>query len=162
MTDDSQQEQGHSAVITVEAKVLGQRKSAICGWQVALPALPAADRADAGGYLRLRDLLAGIVRQDVLAFRQRQEERRLVRVLSPAGIQQAAATGKIDMGGPRELQAQSEVDDDAAVAVALQAFEDGLYFVFLDGQQQEDLDAEVRLRPASTLTFIRLVALAGG
>ena len=162
MTDDSQQEQGHSAVITVEAKVLGQRKPAICGWQVALPALPAADRADAGGYLRLRDLLAGIVRQDVLAFRQRQEERRLVRVLSPAGIQQAAATGKIDMGGPRELQAQSEVDDDAAVAVALQAFEDGLYFVFLDGQQQEDLDAEVRLRPASTLTFIRLVALAGG
>jgi hypothetical protein len=57
---------------------------------------------------------------------------------------------------------QNEVDDDVAVAVALQAFEDGLYFVFLDGQQQEDLDAEVRLRPDSTLTFIRLVALAGG
>jgi hypothetical protein len=160
--DDSQQRQGHGAVITVEAKVVGQRTPAISGWQVPLPALPAADGADTGGYLRLRDLLAGIVRQEALAFRQRQEERRLVRVLSPAAIQQAAATGKIDMGGPRELQAETEVDDDAAVAVALQAFEDGLYFVFLDGQQQEDLDAEVRLRPDSTLTFIRLVALAGG
>src|SRR2546430_1827868 len=127
--DESQQGQGHGAVITVEAKVLGQRKPAISGWQVALPALPAADRADTGGYPRLRDLLAGIVRQEALAFRQRQEERRLVRVLSsPAIIQQAAATGKIDMGGSRELQAQSEVDDDAAVAAALQAFEDGLYF----------------------------------
>jgi hypothetical protein len=160
--DDSQQGQGHGAVLTVEAKVVGQRKPAISGWQVPLPALLAADRADTGGYPRLRDLLAGIVRQEALAFRQRQGERRLVRVLSPAGIQQVAATGKIDMGGPRELQAETEVDDDAAVAVALQAFEDGLYFVFLDGQQQEDLDAEVRLRPDSTLTFIRLVALAGG
>ena len=160
--DDSQQGQGHGAVITVEAKVVGQRKPAISGWQVPLPALLAADRADTGGCLRLRDLLAGIVRQEALAFRQRHEERRLVRVLSPAAIQQAAATGKIDMGGPRELQAETEVDDDAAVAMALQAFEDGLYFVFLDGQQQEDLDAEVRLRPDSSLTFIRLVALAGG
>src|SRR5436305_36936 len=105
--DESQQGQGHGAVITVGAKVLGQRKPAISGWQVALPALPAAERADAGGYLRLRDLLAGIVRQEALAFRQRQEERRLVRVLSPTGIQRAAATGKIDMFGPRELQVQS-------------------------------------------------------
>ena len=41
-------------------------------------------------------------------------------------------------------------------------FADGLYYVFLDGRQQLDLDEEVRLRPDSRLQFIRLVALAGG
>lgn len=160
--NESQQEQDHGAVITVEAKVVGQRKPVISGWRVPLPALPDGDGPDAGGHVRLRDVLAGIVRQEALAFRQRQEERRLARVLSPEAIQQAAVTGKIDMGGAREGHTESAVGDDAAVAVALQSFEDGLYFVFLDGQQQQDLDAEVRLRPHSTLTFIRLVALAGG
>jgi hypothetical protein len=56
----------------------------------------------------------------------------------------------------------TEVNEDAAVTTALQAFTDGLYFVFLDDVQQQDLDAEVLVRPESRLTFIRLVALPGG
>ncbi len=153
---------GTTATITVEAKVLGQRRPLVSDWRVPLPSAPDGDDRDGDGALRLRDLLAGVVRQEVALFRGRQEERRLARVLSPEAIQRGAVGGKIDLGGPREGQADAEIDGDVAVAVALQAFEDGLYFVFLDGQQQGDLDAPVRPRPDSTLTFIRLVALAGG
>ena len=148
------------AVITVEARVVGQRKPLITGRQVSL-AVPPSGGSSEGAELRLRDVLTQVVRQEVAAFTQRQEGQRLTRVLSPDDVEQAAATGKIAMGGV-EHPAGTPVNPDGAVAAALQAFADGLYFVFLDGQQQENLDAVVALRPTSTLTFIRLVALAGG
>jgi hypothetical protein len=147
-------------VITVEARVAGQRKPLVAGRKVALAMPPAG--GSGGEALRLRDVLTQVVQQEVRAFTQRQEERRLVRVLSPDEIDRAAASGKIAMGGVEDRSTGAPVSEETAVAVALQAFTDGLYFVFLDGRQQEDLDAAVVLRPASTLTFIRLVALAGG
>jgi hypothetical protein len=54
------------------------------------------------------------------------------------------------------------VDEAAAVANALQAFEDGLYYVFVEDAHQTALDEPVRLRDGSRVTFLRLVALAGG
>lgn len=156
---------GGAVTITVEARVMGQRRPLVEGWAVPLPARTIEDDGSGGaGALRLRDLLGHVVRQEVRAYRGRQEERRLARVLSPAQIAGAVARGKVEMGGLSEeaAAARAEVDEDAAVATALQAFEDGLYFVFLDGAQQENLDAAVRLKGDSTLTFIRLVALAGG
>src|SRR5580700_9831816 len=80
------------AVITVSARVAGQRKPLLTNQQVPLSGLPTGE---SDGVLRLRDLLAHIVRQEVHAFQQRQQEQRLIRVLSPDQIQEAAATGKI-------------------------------------------------------------------
>jgi hypothetical protein len=143
-------------VITVEVRVLGRRKPALASRRIQLSALP----PDANRVLRLRDLLTCVVRDEVRSCERRQEEHRLIRVLSPDQLDRAALTGKIISGGRGE--AAAPVDEDAAVAMALQAFVDGLYFVFLDGTQQQDLGAEVTLRPESTMTFVRLVALAGG
>jgi hypothetical protein len=53
-------------------------------------------------------------------------------------------------------------DPDVSVALALQAFEDRLYLVLIDGRQQRKLDAPAPVGPDSTLTFLRLVAFAGG
>lgn len=149
------------ATIRVEARMIGKRKAMGDPWHVTLP--PAFFQATATSEpgLRLRDLLEYIVRAEVDAFRQRQEERRLLRVLSPQEINAAASTGKISMGGDLE-QAGAEVDEVEAVRVALQAFEDGIYLAFIDGQPQRNLADPVQLQPASTLLFIRLVALVGG
>src|SRR5207253_7328583 len=57
-------------------------------------------------------------------------------------IADGAARGKIDMGG-REYDPQA-ADPDAAVAAALQAFEDGLYLVVLDEQELKRLRSEER------------------
>ncbi|MEL7352620.1 MAG: hypothetical protein AAFN38_14435 [Cyanobacteria bacterium J06560_5] len=54
------------------------------------------------------------------------------------------------------------VNPEAAIDVAIMGFIDGLYYVFLDDVQQEDLDATVTLKKESRLTFLRLVALVGG
>ena len=63
------------------------------------------------------------------------------------------------MGG-RNLK--QKVDEEDAVGAALQAFEDGLYLVVLDGEEQRELDREVYLQPDSRVTFVRLAMLAGG
>jgi hypothetical protein len=140
------------ATITVDGRMVGQRRPLVPPWEIPLRA--------GEEQLPLRDLIARVVREEVAAFQERQERRRSIQALTAAEIERAAATGKIDMGGREEEGAP--VDPEQAVATALQAFADGLYYVFVDEQQQESLDRPVTLRPGSRVTFLRLVALAGG
>ena len=144
-----------TATITIEGRVLGQRKPLLAAWALPLP----DEWKDAGSRLRLREFITQVVLEEVAAFQDRQAQQRLLRVLTSAEIKQGAERGKVAMGG-RDLE--QEVDPQATVETALQAFEDGLYFVFVDSQQQLSLDDEVRLRPDSQVTFLRLVPLAGG
>jgi len=140
--------------IIIGAKVIGQKRPLFTDYRLPLP-----PDVTASGRMTLRDLITQIVLYEVEGFRKRQQERRLAQVLSPQEIEQGATKGKIDSG---ERDLQQEVDDDAAVSTALQAFEDGLYFVFLDDTQQESLDQTVFVSDDNRIMFVRLVALAGG
>ena len=141
--------------LVMDARILGQRRRIMDDWEVTLP-LDLTGREDA---LPLRDILSQVVLAEVAGFQQRQEERRLARILGPDQIAAGLADGKVD---PAEHDLQQAVEPEAAVATALQAFEDGLYFVFVEGAQITGLDDPVALRPAVHMTFVRLVALAGG
>ena len=141
-------------VITVEAKVVGQKRPLFIDYRLPLP-----PEVTGSGRTTLRDLITLIVLHEVEAFRQRQEMRRLAQVLSPQDIERSAERGKIDSG---ERDLQQDVDENAAVGTALQAFDDGLYFVFVDDVQQEALDQTVFVGDDSKVMFVRLVALAGG
>jgi hypothetical protein len=143
------------ATITVEAKVLGRKKALVPDWSVPLP----PDFYRSGGRLTLRDLITSIVQEEVDAFNRRQKDRGLVQILTEEEIASGVEAGKVDSGG-RDLE--QEADPQTAIAAAIQAFEDGFYFVFLDGAKQDDLDREVYLSADSRLTFIRLVPLVGG
>ena len=140
--------------LTVEARVLGQSRAKTAPWHVSL-----ASRVAPGGTLSLRDLLVAIVTQEVEAYRERREQRRLTAVLAPEEIARAAERGKVDMGGHDLGQPVSAAD---AISAALQAFEDRLYYVFLDGQQLLSLGEDITVRQGSHLLFVRLVALIGG
>lgn len=142
-------------MLTIDGKALGRKKPLFADWSIALP--PGLD--DEGGGLTLRQLITRIVLEEVQAFRDRQEDRKLLKALSAAQIDEGLARGKVDMGG-RNLK--QEVDEDQAVGAALQAFEDGIYMVVIDGDEQRDLDKEIYLQAGSRITFIRLAMLAGG
>lgn len=73
-------------------------------------------------------------------------------------MEEGLIKGRVDSGGRELFQ---PVDDESAVATALQAFEDGIYLVILDGEEQRELDREVHVQPDSQLVFVRLVLLAG-
>jgi hypothetical protein len=144
-----------SVVVTVEGKVIGQKNPIFSGWDVELP----PSEHNRGGNLKLRDLISHVVTKEVEAFRERQQERRLASVMTRNDIKQGERKGKVDPG-ERDLNQIVNVED--AVATALQAFEDELYFVFIDEIQYTNLDAEIFPKTNSRVVFIRLTALTGG
>jgi hypothetical protein len=133
---------------------MGRRKPLVPDWQVPLP----PREPGAGEPITLRQLITRVVLQEVEAFKQRQDDRRLVRILTEREMEAGLEKGRVDSGG-RELR--QEVDPEAAVATALQAFEDGIYLVVLDGEEQRELDREIHLQEESHLVFLRLTLLAG-
>jgi hypothetical protein len=145
-----------SVTVQIEAKVVGQKKPVFSDWHVPIPP---NDSSGGSGGLTLRDLISAIVSDEVQAFKERQEGRRLARVLAPEQIEAGAARGKIELG---VSELKQEVVEEAAIGTALQAFEDGLYFVFIDDVQQMALDQQVFVHDSSHVLFVRLVALVGG
>jgi hypothetical protein len=144
-----------AATITIEGKVLGRRKPVLSDLTFVLP----VEWQDPTEHLQLREFISRVVQEEVAAFLERQQQRRLIHVLTPNEIELGVQKGKVTMGG-RDLN--QEVDPQTAVETALQAFEDRLYFVFIDGNQHTALDEMVRVRPDSQVTFLRLIPLAGG
>ncbi len=139
--------------LTISARAMGKRKPLVPDWQMPWP-----PEETGGEALTLRELITRIVHNEVQAFEKRQEQRKLVRILTEREMESGLEKGRVDSGG-RDLH--QKVDPDEAVGAALQAFEDGLYLVFLDEEEQRDLDKQIFLRPDSKLTFVRLTMLAG-
>ncbi len=144
----------HVSAITISARAVGRRKPLVPDWQLPWP----PEERGGGEPLTLRQIITRVVLKEVETFKQRQDERRFVRILTERQIEDGLTKGRVDSGGREQHQ---EADPDAAVATALQAFEDGIYLVILDGEEQRDLDREVHLQPDSLLVFVRLVMLAG-
>ena len=144
-----------ATTISVDAKILGQKRPLVTDWIMDLPPL----WENGGSRQKLRDLITAIVIEEVHGYQKRQEEHKLARILSGKEIEQGVQQGKVDAG---EHNFNQFADQESAITTALQAFEDGLYYVFIDAVQQTDLDKEVFLKTQSKVVFIRLVALAGG
>jgi hypothetical protein len=138
------------STITLEARIMGQRKPLVADEALVLPDFDPPT---------LRTLITQVVLEQVNAFRKRQAESRLVHVLTARQMDDAAARGKVASGGSDVRQV---VDPQEAVEVALLAFADGLFLVFIDGEPVASLDAEVHLAEEARVSFVRLVALAGG
>ena len=141
--------------LAIDARLLGQKRPILADWAITLP----LDLTGQETLLPLRDILTQVVLAEVEAFQQRQAERRLARILGPEQLADSAAAGKVDLG---ERDLGQAVDAEAAVSTALQAFEDGLYFVFVEGEPMTGLDEPVALHAEIHMSFVRLVALAGG
>jgi len=137
----------------ISGKALGRKKPLFEDFSIPIDSAP----GDNGQ--TLRDLISRIVRLEVEAFRDRQAQRRLTRYLTTAQLEAGLEKGKVDSGGS---DLDQHVDVETAIATALQAFEDGIYLVVLDGVEQKELDREIFVRPDSRITFIRLSLLAGG
>lgn len=132
----------------VEARVVGSRDRLE---DTLVPVEP-------GGH-RLEELLQALVRAELAAFAERQRERSLLRVLTPTDLVRGVESGRYATE-PRPQQQAPSYDD--AWARAREAFEDGLYVVFLDEQQVESLDDTILVTADTRLRLVRLVALAGG
>src|SRR5258705_13928051 len=94
--------------LAIDARLLGQKRPILTDWGMTLP----LDLTGQAARLPLRDILTQVVLAEAAAFQQRQEERRLARILGPEALAVSAAAGKIDLG---ESDLQQAVDAEAAV-----------------------------------------------
>jgi hypothetical protein len=139
-----------TTTFTLEAKQMGRRATLVPSWTLAL---------EYETNLTLRDLITRVVIEEVNAFKQRQRDTKFVRVLTEQQIEQGEEVGKIDAGGRED---QQDINPAQAIQTALQAFDDGLYYVFINDQQITALSDTIAFQPQLEVLFLRLVALAGG
>src|SRR5580658_7334934 len=100
------------AQLTISARAVGKRKPLVPDWQIPWP----PEEHDSGEPLTLRELITRIVLQEIEAFKQRQEAKRFVRILTEQQIEEGLTRGRVDAGG-RDLH--QKVDPQTAVATAL-------------------------------------------
>jgi len=110
-------------------------------------------------HLTVRGLLSCVVQDQVESFRERQESRRLIQVLTERQACEAPEAGKFSFGGD-DLDQPVNVDE--AVEAACTAFADQFFYVFVNNNQLTSLDAAVDLGETTEALFIRLVPLVGG
>lgn len=106
----------------------------------------------------LRLLLQAIVKQQVQAYNDRKETPTVLNVLNTEQIKEASQEGKVTFGDSENTTLAIE---NTAIETALQAFEDGLFAIFLGEEQIESLEEVLTFDETSIFTFIRLTFLAG-
>lgn len=136
----------------IEGKSFGSKKPPFLAWSLPLD--------EGNAEMRLDKLIERIVVEEVKNFKQRREDRKLIHYLTSKQIAEGITAGKISMGGREEEE--GDIDDATAIQTAIQAFKDGLYYVFVNDEQIEQLDTIVKLTPQTNVTFLKLIALAGG
>lgn len=135
--------------LKINLKQIGQRKQKIVPVDFDYTPVPKT----------LRELIVQTVTSCVNSYNERARGgENNGNLLSKNQIEDMADMGKIAFGinyGGREQEL------DKAVSNALQAFEDGIYRVFLNDNELKKLDGKIELKESDSLTFIRLTMLAG-
>ena len=105
----------------------------------------------------LQELLEALVRSEVQAYRERQENGEVLQMLGTEEIQAQAETGKVSFG---RIYSDQKIDEEKAVNNAWQAYLDGLVRVF-QNDTEVHADTPLALQEGDTLTLIRLTFLSG-
>lgn len=132
----------------INLKQIGKRRNVIDKQLVSLAAPPATTA----------ELIAAIVSWQVEEYNDRLAQSELLNYLSDEQVRQKATVGKVDFG---DLYNRVPAQAEEAVFTALQAFEDGIFRLFVNETELESLKTELSLREGDTLTFIRLTLLTG-
>ncbi|MFK7936422.1 MAG: hypothetical protein AB8G22_23105 [Saprospiraceae bacterium] len=141
-----------TTTIQLTVKQLGKKRPTLNAVPLTLPHTLSATPT-------LRELIAVIVEQQVTTFNEQRNEPNILPFLQPNELMERAATGKVSFG---DNYNKTTVKVQKAIENAWQAYEDGLFLVFIDEQKIELLNDAVSLQSSSQLMFLRLVALVGG
>jgi hypothetical protein len=106
----------------------------------------------------VRALIEAIVEQQVEEYNSKPTEKNILPFLNKSQTEQQAATGKVSFGS---IYNENKADVEQARQTALQAFEDGMFAMFVNDEEVSNLTQQVELFENSIITFVRLTFLAG-
>jgi len=136
--------------LTISAKQLGRKHAVIDKKQI--------DIDDIGPNPTVQRLIEAVVEQQVQEYNSKPLEKSLLPFMDQESIDDAAGRGKVGFGS---IYNETKADPGAAKRIALQAYTDGLFALFVDNREFTDSKETVSLNPATIITFIRLTFLAG-
>lgn len=142
--------------LNVQVKQAGRRESKVVTAKLLLGKTPAT----------IKELIAYTVKATLAEFNSKTKQ---IEAFENGSLEQAivytedelddmASAGKIDFGF---LKSDKTVSEETAVDNALQAFEDGIVAVFIDGKRYEDAGEMLELTGGEVVTFVKLTMLAG-
>ncbi|MFF2448051.1 hypothetical protein ACFVSW_13215 [Neobacillus sp. NPDC058068] len=135
-------------IIYVTLKGLGKRKDVLTKREFFIQGAPTT----------LRNFIIELVTTQVQQFNEKDVGVQLVDFLTNEEIERQGMGGKV---GFRSKYNDQKVDPKTASLTAVQAFEDGLFKVFINEEEQTELDKPLDLQAGDQLTFIKLTMLAG-
>ncbi|WP_289137295.1 hypothetical protein [uncultured Brevibacillus sp.] len=134
--------------IAVTVKSIGKRKNALSRIPVELAQTPQT----------LRELIEALVEWNIRGLVEKQQNIPLVPYLTEGEVIEHAETGKVGFGA---IYNDALPDVQKAMGTAIQAFEDGLYRVFISDEEAEALEAPLSLKNEDEVVLIRFTMLAG-
>ncbi len=134
--------------VKVTVKQLGKKRSKISEADFVL-----SNKSDT-----VRELIQEAVHTCVEEYNIRVRNRETAKPLTQEEISDRSEIGKIAFG---INYGGKEADEEEAVRVAVQAFEDGLVRIIKGEEELTELEQKIELKENDLLTFIRLTMLAG-
>ncbi|MCE1245642.1 MAG: hypothetical protein LWY06_03240 [Firmicutes bacterium] len=144
-------------MITISLKSIARKEAIIKEKPVEIDV-----RIDQQGFTSARDLISSVVRYEVAAFRERNEESKILRTLTAQQIEEGRDAGKIIITAQEDTPDQPPVNENRAVKTALQAFEDGLFYMLVNNKNIRDPEELIPANQDLHIIFIKLTALEGG
>ena len=134
--------------VYVQVKQLGKRKCNIEKSPVDFPVPP----------VDVQGLIEAIVSWQVCEYNERLQQSEVLKYLTQEEVENKATSGKVGFAVNYNGKPAAEVE---AITNALQSYEDGIFRIFIDDTETEDLSSPTGLKEESTITFIRLAMLSG-
>lgn len=134
--------------IYMTVKSLGKKQNYLTKKEVILNETPGS----------LRELICQLVTQNVQEYNEKQAQTPLVHFLTTSDIELQRSSGKV---GFRAKYNENEASVEEAVSTAIQAFEDGLFRVYVREEEAEKLDEPLKMEEGDEVVFIRFIMLAG-
>lgn len=106
------------------------------------------------------ELLEAVVRHEVREFAERKSAAAMLQVLTERQLNEGAEAGRIVFGDQEPDPRRPDVEQ--AIEVAKLAFQDGLFFLFVNEQQKEYLADRLSWDGGREVMFLRLTPLVGG
>ena len=134
--------------VKVNLKQLGKKRNKISEQDFYIENVPA----------NVKELICETVHTCVESYNKRFDNKENTIVLSEEQIEDLSEFGKIafgiNYGGKR-------ADEKQAADTALQAYEDGIFRIFLGERELSNLEDDIVISEGDSLTFIRLTMLSG-
>ena len=144
------------AVVEKAGTIVMNDAEELDSWSVLINGVVEIEIQDLPEKATLLDFITAVVTQQVEVYNAKKHEQNVLPFLTSEQIEDGAVVGKIGFGA---IYSEEKANLEKAIANAIVAFEDGLYKVFIDEEEMQNIDNEIFIYKESVVMFLRLTLI---